>query len=516
MKVRGRSMKWLILACMTLPVMAPAAEPGEAEAFGSIASLQAEMKSGALTAAQLTDLYLRRITELDGKLHSVIEINPDARVIANTPHAGPLAGIPILLKDNIDTGDRMLTTAGSLALVAAGPARQDATVAEKLRKAGAILLGKANLSEWANFRSTHSSSGWSGRGGQTHNAYVLDRNPCGSSAGSGASVAAGLAVAAIGSETDGSILCPSAANGLVGIKPTIGLVSRAGVVPISHNQDTTGPMTRNVADAAAILTVIAGSDKRDPMTAEADAHATDYTKFVNPDGLRGKRIGVVRKLMGRERHEDKAVEEAIEVMKAQGAIIVDNVELPHLDDLADERMVLAYDFKHDIAAYLATRPGAPKTLADLIAFNKANADKEMPWFDQEIFEDAESRGDLSDPKYVEAQARIKRLAGPEGIDAALAANHLDALLGSSAAPPCPIDMIAGGGGCGGGSSRPAAVAGYPSITVPAGYIHDLPLGVTFFGAKWSEGILIAIASGYEAHGPKRVQAKLIPTISAEK
>jgi amidase len=506
--------RYLLLLCLVLPLWGNAAELQDDDAFASIAALHQRLEKGGVTPAMLTDLYLRRIETIDPQLHSVIEVNPDARALAQAakPKGGLLAGLPILIKDNIDTHDRMLTTAGSFALAGA-PADRDAFVAEKLRKAGAVILGKTNLSEWANFRSTHSSSGWSARGGQTHEAYVLDRDPCGSSSGSGAAVAAGLAVAAIGTETDGSILCPSSVNGIVGLKPTLGLVSRSGIIPISHNQDTAGPMARNVADAAALLSAIAGSDPRDPATAEAAAHATDYTRFVDPEGLKGKRIGVVRNLMGRDPYADRAVEEAIAVMKAHGAIIVDPVELPHLKELGDpEEIVLQYDFKHDIAAYLATRHGGPKTLADLIAFDKQDK-REMPWFGQEIFEQSEARGPLTDAIYLEAQAKAKRLAGPEGIDAALAANHLDALLGPSMGPACVIDPVQGDH-FSGGSSHPAAVAGYPSITVPAGYAHELPLGITLIGAKWSEPILIAIASGYEHYGPARHAPRFLPTVPA--
>ena len=505
-------MRHLLSLILLLPLLGNAAELQDDDAFSPINALHAKLKSGGVTPSMLTDLYLRRIDSLDPELHAVIEVNPDARAIAQgiKPGTGLLSGLPILIKDNIDTHDRMLTTAGSFALAGA-PAEDDAFLVEKLRKAGAVILGKTNLSEWANFRSTHSTSGWSARGGQTHNPYVLDRDTCGSSAGSAAAVAAGLAAAAIGTETDGSILCPSAATGIVGLKPTLGLVSRSGIVPISHNQDTAGPMARSVADAAALLTVIAGADPRDPATAEANAHATDYGRFLDPEGLKGKRIGVVRAMMGREPNADRAVEAAITIMKAHGAIIVDPVDLPHLKDLSEpEGIVLQYDFKHDIATYLATRRNGPKTLADLIAFDRQD-DREMPWFAQETFEESEARGPLTDAAYIEAQAKAKRLAGPEGIDAALAANRLDALLGPSTAPACVIDPVLGDHFFG-GTSRPAAVAGYPSITVPAGYAHELPLGITLFGAKWSEPTLIAIAYAYERFAPPRHAPRLLPTV----
>ena len=443
----------------------------------------------------------------------MIETNPDALKLADTldsARAGRkdrsvLYGIPVLLKDNIDTGDRMLTTAGSLALADA-PAVRDAALVKRLRDAGVLILGKANLSEWANFRSNHASSGWSGRGGQTRNPYALDRNPCGSSAGSAAAVAAGFVPIAIGTETDGSIICPASMNGIVAIKPTLGLVSRSGIVPISHNQDTAGPMARNVADAAALLTVIAGSDPADPATAEADRHATDYTRFLDPDGLKGKRIGIVRQLAGAEPNADRVLDQAIAVMKAQGAVIIDPVTVPHLAELGEPEMtVLLYDFKHDINAYLASRTGLKvKTLADLIAFNKAHAATEMRWSGQELFEQAQAKGPLTDKTYLDALAKAKRLSGPQGIDAALQAQHLDALLAPSWGPafmtdPVLGDHIVSGDPTVGGASQPAAVAGYPSMTVPAGFAHGLPVGIVLFGAKWSEPSLISIAYGFEQH-----------------
>ena len=497
-------------------------------AYASIAQLQQRMDTGTLDSRELARALLDRIQRIDRAgpaLRAVIETNPEALELAGaldakrTPSHGPLYGIPVLLKDNIDTGDRMLTTAGSLALIDA-PAPRDAGLVERLRKAGALVLGKTNLSEWANFRSSHASSGWSGRGGQTKNPYVLDRNPCGSSAGSGAAVAAGLATLAIGSETDGSIICPAAMNGIVGIKPTLGLVSRSGIVPISHNQDTAGPMARSVADAAALLSVIAGSDPRDPATAEADRHATDYTKFLDPEGLKGKRIGVVRQLAGAEPNADRVLEQSIALMKAQGATIIDPVKLPHLADLGEpEITVLLYDFKHDINAYLAGRQGLKaRTLDDLIAFNKAHAAEEMPWFGQELFEQAAAKGPLTDKAYTDALARAKRLSGPEGIDAALQSQHLDALLAPSWGPafmtdPVLGDHIVSGDPTVGGASQPAAVAGYPSITVPAGFAHGLPVGIVLFGAKWSEPTLISIAYGFEQHAKAWQAPQFLPTVS---
>lgn len=517
------------LLAAALLASAPLAAQEHDTAYASIAQLQQRMDAGNLSSQALTQDFLDRIQHIDRSgpnLHAVLETNPDALKIAGTLDKkrrkahGPLYGIPVLLKDNIDTGDREQTTAGSLALAGA-PAPRDATVAAKLRAAGAVILGKTNLSEWANFRSNHASSGWSGVGGQTKNPYALDRNPCGSSAGSGAAVAAGLATVAIGTETDGSIICPASMNGLVGIKPTVGLVSRAGIVPISHNQDTAGPMARDVADAAALLAVIAGSDPRDLATAEADKHATDYTKFLDPNGLKGKRIGVVRQLAGAEPNADRVLDAAIAAMKAQGAIIIDPVKLPHLNELGDAEMtVLLYDFKHDINAYLATRTGlSVHTLADLIAFDTAHAAEEMTWFGQELFEQAEAKGPLTDKTYLDALAKAKRLAGPKGIDAALTTQHLDALLAPSWGPafmtdPVLGDHIVSGDPTVGGASQPAAVAGYPSITVPAGWAHGLPVGIVLFGAKWSEPALISIAYGFEQHTQAWQPPKFLDTVDA--
>ena len=520
-----------LLVTVLLAGPALAAQPAPPLAWASIAQLQQQMDAGSLDSRTLARQFLDRIAQIDQAgptLRAVIQTNPDALTLAAAldearakAKRGPLYGIPVLLKDNIDTGDRMLTTAGSLALADA-PAPRDAGLVARLRKAGALVLGKTNLSEWANFRSNHASSGWSGRGGQTKNPYVLDRNPCGSSAGSGAAVAAGLVTVAIGTETDGSIICPAASNGIVGIKPTLGLVSRSGIVPIAHSQDTAGPMARSVADAAALLSVIAGSDPRDPATADADRHATDYTRFLDPDGLKGKRIGVVRQLAGAEPNADRVLEQAIAVMKAQGAIIVDPVKVPNLSKLGEpELTVLSYEFKHDINAYLATRPKLKmKSLADLIAFDKAHAAQEMPWFGQELFEESQARGPLTDKAYVDALAKAKRLAGPEGIDAALAKDHLDALLAPSWGPafvtdPVLGDHIVSGDPTVGGASQPAAVAGYPSITVPAGFAHELPVGIVLFGAKWSEPTLISIAYGFEQHADAWQAPRFLDTVGGK-
>jgi len=503
-------------------VGATARQPGEDDAFAGIATLRAAYASGDLTPEGMARLFLRRIVTIDQagpRVNAVLETNPDALSIARKAKGdGPLSGIAILLKDNIDTGDRMMTSAGSLALVAK-PAPRDSAVAARLRKAGAVILGKTNLSEWANMRSNHATSGWTGRGGLTVNPYVLDRNACGSSAGSGAAVAAGLATVAIGSETDGSIICPASMNGLVGIKPTVGLVSRAGIVPISHTQDTAGPMARSVADAAIVLGAIAGSDPRDPATAEADRHVTDYTKYLVADALRGKRIGVVRQLAGIEPNADHALETTIALLEAQGAIVVDDVEIPHLKELSEHELdVLLYEFKHDIAAYLATRPDQPmKTLADLIAFNEREAAKEMPWFGQELFLQSQAKGGLDDPAYIAMRDRNKRLAGPEGIDAALAKDKLDALLAPSWGPAFVNDLVLGdhvvsGDPTVGGVSAPAAISGYPSITLPVEFAHELPVGVVFFGAKWSEPTLIGIAYGVEQKAKAFRRPTFMPTL----
>jgi amidase len=517
----------LVCALLVGPAIADDATV-PAVAYSSIAQLQQRMDAGTLDSRQFAQQLIERIQQIDQSgptLRAVLEMNPDALKLAGaldrkrSKAHGPLYGIPVLLKDNIDTGDRMLTTAGSLAMIGA-PAPHDAALVARLRKAGVLILGKSNLSEWANMRSDHAISGWSGRGGQTRNPYALDRNPCGSSSGSAAAVAAGLVTVAIGTETDGSIICPASMNGIVGIKPTLGLVSRSGIVPISHNQDTAGPLARNVADAAALLGVIAGSDRHDPATEEARQHATDYTRFLDPDGLKGKRIGVVRQLAGSEPNADRVLEQAIATMMAQGAIIVDPVTLPHLSELgAPESVVLSYDFKHDLNAYLAKRPGlAVKTLADLIAFDQREAAREMPWFGQQTLEQAEAKGPLTEQAYLDALAKAKQLAGPLGIDAALTKDHLDALLAPSQGPAFVTDPVLGDHIVSadpnlGSASQPAAVAGYPSITVPAGWAHGLPVGIVLFGAKWSEPTLISVAYGFEQHAHAWQAPKFLSTVN---
>jgi amidase len=503
-------------------VDAPATQVEEA----TIAQLQAAMTSGQLTALALVNMYLARIEALDRRgpaVNSVVEINPQVRDIARRLDRerrdghlrGPLHGIPILLKENIDTGDRMQTTAGSLALLG-HPAPQDATVAARLRTAGAIILGKANLSEWANFRSFHSSSGWSGRGGQTNNPYILDRNPCGSSSGSGAAVSASFAAAALGTETDGSIVCPASINGVVGIKPTVGLTSRAGVVPISHSQDTVGPHGRTVADAAAVLGALVGVDPRDSATAASAGHFhTDYTQFLDPDGLRGARIGVARDTFtGYSEETDGIFEQAIEIMRDAGAVIVDPADIPTAQDiLADpaEIIVLIYEFKRDIAAYLATRTGlSVHTLSDLIAFNNAHADQELKYFLQELF-DLTDLDPFSEQDYIDALARSHSLSREQGIDAALAENNLDALVAPTGSPSWPTDLVNGDHFLG-ASSSPAAMAGYPLINVTAGFSFGLPVGISFMGSAYSEPTLIKLASGFEHAAHARTRPRFLRTL----
>jgi amidase len=474
----------------------------------TIADLQAAMASGKYTAHSIAQKYLERIEEIDKRgpaLASVIEVNPDALAIADgldkeraQKHVrGPMHGIPVLIKDNIDTADRMQTTAGSLALVGSKPVR-DAFVAQRLREAGAVILGKTNLSEWANIRSSHSSSGWSGRGGQTKNPYALDRNPCGSSSGSGAATAANLCAVAVGTETDGSVVCPASANGLVGIKPTVGLVSRSGIIPISHSQDTAGPMARTVRDAAILLGAMAGMDARDSATAAgAGKAAADYTKFLDPNGLKGARIGVARKYFGFSDPVDALMNELVAEIKRAGAEVVDPADLPSHGKFGEsEFMVLLYELKADLNAYLAARPGAPGSLKEVILFNDNNKTKEMPYFGQDIFIKAEAKGPLTTKEYTDALEKDVRLSRAEGIDAVMDQYKLDAIMAPTAGPACFTDWV--NGDCSnGGSSNAAAVAGYPDITVPAGFIFGLPVGVSFFGRAWSEGTLLKIAYGFE-------------------
>ena len=488
----------------------------------TIERLQAGMREGKWSAREIAEKYLSRIEKIDERgprLNSVIELNPDALKIAEALDRerkekrarGPLHGIPILLKDNIGTADRMMTTAGSLALVGAGGRSRDAFVAERLRASGAVILGKTNLSEWANFRSTHSTSGWSGRGGQTLNPYALDRNPCGSSSGSGVAVAANLCLAAIGTETDGSIVCPSSANGIVGIKPTLGLVSRSGIIPIAHSQDPAGPMARTVADAAILLTAIAGFDARDDATNEIRRKAqTDYTQFLQVKGLRGARIGVARKFFGFSDRVDQLMTTAIDVMKREGAIIIDPADIATAGKFDDSELeVLLYEFKADLNKYLAgLGPNAPvHSLKEIIEFNERNREREMPFFGQELFIRAEAKGPLTSREYRAALAKNLRMSRAEGIDAVMNRHRLDALIGPTGGPPWTTDLI-NGDHFSGSSSTPAAVAGYPNINVPAGYVYGLPVGISFFGRAWSEPVLIRLAYAFEQATRHRTPPKL--------
>ena len=478
----------------------------------TITDLQAGLTSGQYTARSLVEQYLARIDSLDRKgptLNHVLETNPDALTLADQRDAerksgkpvGPLHGIPILIKDNIDTADRMHTSAGSLALATSTPPR-DSWVAERLRAAGAVILGKTNLSEWANIRSTHSSSGWSGRGGQGKNPYALDRNTSGSSSGSGGAVAASYCAAAIGSETDGSVTSPSAACGLVGIKPTVGLIGRSGIIPISHSQDTAGPMARTVRDVALMLGALTGVDPRDAATnASAGKSYTDYTRFLNANGLRGARIGVVREtFMGYSPKTDKLMEQAIDVIKQAGATVVDPANLPGVAKIGDAELeVLLYELKADMNAYLESLgPNAPqKTLADLIRFNHEHASEEMPYFGQELFIEAQKKGPLTDSRYKTARAKCLRLARTEGIDDVMSKHKLDALIAPTQGPVWLIDLVNGDGGGGGSFTQPAAVAGYPHITVPMGLVQGLPVGISFVARAWSEPTLLKLAYAYE-------------------
>ena len=471
----------------------------------TIAALQAAMSSGLVTARSITTAYLERIDAVDPMLGSMLETNPDALEIADALDAerrsngsrGPMHGIPVLVKDNIDTSDRMKTTAGSFALGDVTPV-QDAFVVRRLREAGAVILGKANLSEWANFRSTRSSSGWSARGGQCRNPYALDRNPCGSSSGSGVAVSANLCAVAVGTETDGSIVCPSSVNGIVGIKPTVGLVSRSGIVPVAHSQDTAGPMARSVADAAALLSVLAAVDGDDAATAVAKIE-TDYTAFVDASGLHGARIGVARHLARFSDRVDLVFDAALDMLRKLGAELIDPVEIAHVSELDEPELeVLLYEFKADVGGYLATLPPEQpyRTLADLIAFNEEHADVEMPHFAQEHFEQANEKGPLTEPTYVDALARCRRLSRDEGLDAVFDVHRLDAIVAPSNAPAWLTDY-ANGDHHVGGNSTPAAVAGYPNVTVPAGFAFDLPLGISFMGRPWTEATLIRLANAFE-------------------
>ncbi len=476
--------------------------------------LQDGLKSGKFSSRFLVEKYWSRVSDLDMRtdngrpvLNSVIEMNPDALSIADGLDKerkagnirGPLHGIPVLIKDNIATDDRMMTTAGSLALMGA-KAPKDSYVAQKLRAAGAVILGKTNLSEWANIRSSHSTSGWSGRGGLTKNPYALDRNPCGSSSGTGAGISANLAAVGIGTETDGSIVCPSSSNGLVGIKPTVGLVSRAGIIPISHSQDTPGPMCRTVRDAAILLGALSGIDPDDDATAaSAGKSQADYAQYCDPNGLRGARIGVARKYFGFNDAVDALMEQSLDVMRKQGATLIDPADITTFGKFDDtELVVFLYELKSDLNAYLARLgPGAPvRTLKDIIEFNERNREKEMPYFGQDLFTKAEAKGPLTEKEYLDALANNRRLARTEGIDALMDKYQLDAIVAPTGSPAWLTDLV-NGDHVAGGSSNAAAVAGYPNINVTAGSIFGLPVGISFFGRAWSEPALIKIAYAFE-------------------
>jgi amidase len=491
----------------------------------TIAELQDGMKSGKFTARSLVEKYSARINEIDKRgpaVNAIIELNPDALSIAEALDQerkakgprGPLHGVPVLIKDNIDTADRMMTTAGSLALVGSKPPK-DSFVAQKLRAAGAVILGKTNLSEWANIRSSHSTSGWSGRGGLTRNPYALDRNPCGSSSGTGAGISANLAAVGIGTETDGSIVCPSSSNGLAGIKPTVGLVSRSGIIPISHSQDGAGPMCRTVRDAAILLSALTGVDPEDSATAaSAGKSQNDYPQYCDPNGLKGARIGVARKYFGFSDSVDALMEQSLAVMKQQGATLIDPADIETFGKFDDtELLVFMYELKADLNSYLARLgPGAPvHTLQDIIEFNDRNRQKEMPYFGQDLFVKAQAKGSLSEKEYVDALAKNHQLARTEGIDALMDKHQLDAIVAPTGGPAWLTDLV-NGDHVAGGSSNAAAVAGYPNINVTAGFLSGMPVGISFFGRAWSEPTLIKLAYSFEQATKARQAPKFLPTI----
>ncbi|MFZ0808913.1 MAG: amidase [Candidatus Sulfotelmatobacter sp.] len=491
----------------------------------TLGELQDGLKSGKFTARSLVEKYSARVAEVDKAgpaVNSVIQMNPDALATADALDEerkgkgplGPLHGIPVLIKDNIDTGDRMMTTAGSLALVGSRPPK-DSWVAQKLRAAGAVILGKTNLSEWANIRSSHSTSGWSGRGGLTKNPYALDRNPCGSSSGTGAGISANLAAVGIGSETDGSIVCPSSSNGLAGIKPTVGLISRSGIIPISHSQDSAGPMGRTLRDAAILLGVLTGVDPDDAATAaSAGKSQADYGQYCDLNGLKGARIGVARKYFGFNDAVDALMQRSLDVMKQQGATLIDPADIETFGKFDEtELVVFMYELKADLNAYLARLgPGAPvHTLKDIIDFNERNRDKEMPYFGQDLFLKAEAKGPLTEKEYVDALAKNHQLARTEGIDALMDKHQLDAIVAPTGGPAWLTDLV-NGDHVAGGSSNAAAVAGYPNINVTAGFLWGLPVGISFFGRAWSEPTLIRLAYSFEQATKARQKPKFLPTI----
>lgn len=514
------------------PPMTPASRaahqvPAFALDEATIDDLQSRMRAGSETAQSLTKAYLARIDAIDQRgpaINSVIELNPDAVTIATQLDAerkagkvrGPMHGIPVLIKDNIETADRMHTTAGSLAL-SENIAARDSFVAERLRAAGAVILGKTNLSEWANFRSSHSTSGWSGRGGQTHNPYALDRTPSGSSSGSGSATAANCCAVAIGTETDGSVTSPAAAAALVGIKPTLGLISRAGIIPIAHSQDTAGPMARTVRDAAILLGTLTGVDPRDAETRKSAGHSlTDYTASLDRDGLRGARIGIARKrYTGSSAETDKLLENAISLMKQRGAVIVDPADIETAGQTDDSEFdLLLYEFKADLNAYLGQLKAnvAVRSLADVIAFNTKNASRELRYFGQEIMEQAQKKGPLTEKKYLAELAKNRLLMRDKGIDTTITKHRLDAIVAPTQGPAALIDLVNGDGGGGGSFTAPAAVAGYPHVTVPMGFVRGLPVGISFVGRAWSEPTLLKLAYAFEQAAPARKKPTFAATV----
>jgi len=490
----------------------------------TVAQLSEQMKKGVLSSEEICKLYLARIQALDRngpELRAVIETNPDALAIARRLDAerrsnkvrGPLHGIPVLLKDNLDTADGLQTTAGSLALLGQPRPQRDAWAVTKLRQAGAVILGKTNLSEWANFRSPHSTSGWSARGGQTKNPYALDRNPCGSSSGSGVAVSANLAPLAVGTETDGSIVCPSSMCGIVGIKPTLGLIGRSGIIPLAFSQDTAGPMARTVRDAALLLGAMSGVDPRDSATdASRYESYADYTQFLKADGLRGARIGVVRQYFNMGPTVAAVMENCITTIRGAGAEIVDPADLPSFEKWRDtEALVMAYEFKSELNRYLAGRRGSIRSLEDVIAFNTAHRTQEMPYFGQELMKEAQEKGPLSEPEYQKALRENHKLTRKQGIDAALKRYRLDALIGPTAGPAWITDWVSGDhadSGC----ASPPAIAGYPHITVPAGFVFGLPIGISFFGPAWSEPTLLKFAYAFEQARRARQKPRFLATV----